>query len=70
MPRRKKLDLKNMSIADLIKLCEFVNADANRQFRDNSNGRKIVLEKISEIENELRLRIYGCNPFISKESEE
>lgn len=66
MSRRKNLDLKKMELSDLIRLCEFVNADANRQFRDNSSGRKIVLEKINEIENELHIRIYGCNPFVKE----
>lgn len=61
----KTLDIQKMSTADLYSLYLFVSNDANnRGFGMTSpNARAVVRVKQKEIEQELYLRAYGCNPF-------
>jgi len=59
------LGIQKMSTADLYSLYLFVSNDANnRGFGVTSpDARAVVRNKQKEIEEELYLRAYGCNPF-------
>lgn len=56
--------LQNLSMADLYALYLFVTSDRNRGFNAYDQTTKFMIDKkMKEIEEELYIRAYGCNPF-------
>jgi len=61
--KKKKNGIKDMSTADLYALYLFVSSDANKGFGVSPSTMAIVRGKQKEIEQELYMRAYGCDPF-------
>jgi hypothetical protein len=55
-----KVDIKRLSLLELMALYRFVSA---RPFNMNQQAKKIINDKILEIEEELLDRAFGLNPY-------
>lgn len=58
-----RVDIQSASISDLYALYQYVMGKANQLFGDNKRSKKIIQERLNEIEEELMVRAFGCNPY-------
>jgi len=59
---KKEIDVSKFTTSELLDLHDFVCKDFNTTFGDNADGKALVKRIYYKILNELRLRIYGCDP--------
>jgi hypothetical protein len=52
-----------MSFGDLFALYQFVLNDADRSFNQQPHAKKVIGERLKEIEEAMQMRAYGENPF-------
>ena len=55
-----KAEVRSLSISELLALYQFVSA---KPFSSNDQAKKIIKERVAEIENELLDRAFGVNPY-------
>lgn len=61
---KMKVNIKDLSYSDLYSLYLFVSSKSNLCFGDKfESGKKIVRERLEEIEKELFDRSFGINPY-------
>ena len=56
------IDVKELNISDLLLLYKYVGEISDRTFGSNIKGKELVRTKFNEIEKELHMRVFGCNP--------
>src|SRR5574337_940772 len=65
-----RVSIKALSFSDLYNMYSFVNGLNNVSFgQQKAEVKKLLRDKLKEIENELHDRTFGKNPFISKKDE-
>ena len=55
-----KTEVRSLSISELLALYQFVSA---KPFSSNDQAKKIIKERLLEIEDELMDRAFGLNPY-------
>lgn len=55
-----KTEVKTLSISELVALYQFVSS---KPFTANQQAKKIIKERLGEIEDELMDRAFGLNPY-------
>jgi histone acetyltransferase (RNA polymerase elongator complex component) len=63
-----KVDIKQLSLMELYALYNFIRSTENRPFTMGAGkeAKTLVRNRTNEIETELMLRTFGCNPFTMK----
>jgi len=64
----KKVDIKQLSLMDLYAIYNFIRSTENRPFTMGAGkeAKALVRNRTVEIETELMMRTFGCNPFTMK----
>lgn len=60
------IDFTKLTLGELLQLHAFVTADASKSFGTKNEAKKIVRTRLAEVEEEVYMRVYGCNPFFAK----
>lgn len=64
----KMVDITKLSLMDLYALYNFIRSTENRPFTMGAGkeAKTLVRNRTVEIETELMMRTFGCNPFTAK----